>query len=108
MAEGGEKRFKRLSTHAETPIRRHVKIKADANPFDIEWETYFEQRATNAMRKRPNGRIMSLWLRQGGICPISANIADKPLKISGEVRCVSFLLPCSTPLSPSILRLKRF
>ena len=43
-----------------------------------------------------------------GVRPISANIADKPLKISGEVRCVSFLLPCSTPLSPSILRLKRF
>ncbi|MBK1725213.1 group II intron maturase-specific domain-containing protein [Thiocystis violacea] len=72
--ESGAKQFKRLSTHAETSIRRHVKIKADANPFDTEWEAYFEQRATNAMRKRPNGRIKSLWLRQGGICPICKQI----------------------------------
>ncbi|WP_295403891.1 hypothetical protein [uncultured Thiocystis sp.] len=53
--------------------------------------------------------IMNIKQRiERGDPPISANIADKPLKISGEVRCVSFLLPCSTPLSPSILRLKRF
>lgn len=25
-----------------TPIRRHRKIRADANPFDPQWESYFE------------------------------------------------------------------
>jgi len=29
---------------AEVPIRRHIKIKAEANPFDPAWEGYFEDR----------------------------------------------------------------
>jgi RNA-directed DNA polymerase len=35
----------KLVSAAETPIRRHVKIKADANPFDPQWSDYFEERA---------------------------------------------------------------
>lgn len=31
------------------PIRRHVKIRAAANPFDPEWETYFHERASRTM-----------------------------------------------------------
>ncbi|WP_354008185.1 hypothetical protein [Endozoicomonas lisbonensis] len=27
---------------SDVPIKRHTKIKGDANPFDLEWETYFE------------------------------------------------------------------
>lgn len=68
--QDGSKRFVRLLTHAETPIRRHIKIKADANPFDPEWDSYFEQRETNAMKKAQKGRVKSLWLRQEGTCPI--------------------------------------
>jgi len=26
------------------PIRRYIKIKSDANPYDVLWKTYFEQR----------------------------------------------------------------
>jgi RNA-directed DNA polymerase len=29
----------------ETKIRRHVKVRADANPFDPHWHDYFEDRA---------------------------------------------------------------
>lgn len=29
-----------------TPIRRHVKIKAEACPYDMAWESYFEERKT--------------------------------------------------------------
>ena len=29
---------------ARLPIRRHVKIKADANPYDPEWTDYFINR----------------------------------------------------------------
>lgn len=31
-------------------IRRHVKIKAEANPFDKEWRTYFRKRRLNGVR----------------------------------------------------------
>ncbi|HEV2395683.1 MAG TPA: group II intron reverse transcriptase/maturase [Candidatus Sulfotelmatobacter sp.] len=34
----------RLIDATETPIRRHVKIKSDANPFDLHWRAYFEDR----------------------------------------------------------------
>lgn len=34
----------RLVDPTETPIRRHVKVKAEANPFDPHWRAYFEDR----------------------------------------------------------------
>jgi RNA-directed DNA polymerase len=35
----------RLVYAGETKIRRHVKIRRDANPFDPQWQPYFEERA---------------------------------------------------------------
>ncbi len=35
----------RLVDPTETAIRRHVKVKSDANPFDSQWRTYFADRA---------------------------------------------------------------
>jgi hypothetical protein len=35
----------RLVYAGETKIRRHVKIRADANPFDPQWQDYFAERA---------------------------------------------------------------
>ena len=29
----------------DTPIRRHIKIRQSANPFDPQWRTYFQERA---------------------------------------------------------------
>ena len=34
----------RLVNVTETKVRRHVKIKAAANPFDPQWRNYFEER----------------------------------------------------------------
>ncbi len=40
----------RLLSESDTPIRRHIKIKADANPHDQKWEKYFDaRRATQAL-----------------------------------------------------------
>jgi RNA-directed DNA polymerase len=33
-----------LSSMASIPIRRHVKIKCDANPYDPEYDEYFKKR----------------------------------------------------------------
>jgi hypothetical protein len=38
-----ERQARRLQ--ARTRIRRHIKIRRDANPFDPQWRTYFEKRA---------------------------------------------------------------
>jgi len=55
---------------AEVPIRRHIKIKAEANPFDPAWEGYFEDRQGFKMFNSLKGRkkLIRLWLAQQGIC----------------------------------------
>jgi RNA-directed DNA polymerase len=57
---------------ADTPIRRHTKIKGDANPYDPSWEMYFEKRLdvqmVNNLRQRR--QLLHLWKEQNGICPV--------------------------------------
>jgi RNA-directed DNA polymerase len=56
----GEVIGRSLLLAAATPIRRHIKIKADANPFDPDWEVYFEDRAKKARKAThfgSNGRV---------------------------------------------------
>ena len=42
--EDGPTRELILLQESDTPIQRHVKIKADANPHDPKWAQYFESR----------------------------------------------------------------
>ena len=49
-----------LSYASDTPIKRHIKIRGETNPFDPQFKTYFEERATSKLRDKPirrNGRI---------------------------------------------------
>jgi RNA-directed DNA polymerase len=54
------------------PIKRHTQIKADANPFDPEWDMYFERRLSLKMVNSLSGRnqLIRLWKEQNGNCPI--------------------------------------
>lgn len=56
----------------DIPIKRHIKIRREANPFDPQFETYFEERMTSKMRDNLLGskRLLNLWLKQNGSCPI--------------------------------------
>ena len=38
------------------PIKRHVKIRSEANPYDPEWETYFEKRLDVKMVQNLKGK----------------------------------------------------
>ncbi len=40
----GEGEWMKLAAASDTKIRRHVKVKADANPYDPEWSRYFAGR----------------------------------------------------------------
>jgi RNA-directed DNA polymerase len=53
-------------------IRRHVKVRGDANPYDPSWELYFEERLTAQLAGTLTGRGTAryLWLEQGGRCPV--------------------------------------
>lgn len=57
---------------ASTRIIRHTKIQGEANPYDPEWEIYFEKRLTVKMRGNLRGRkqLLQLWNEQKGRCPV--------------------------------------
>jgi len=62
----------RLMKAKSTPIKRHVKIRSEANPYDPQWETYFEKRLDVKMGHNLKGKrsLLHLWKQQGGLCPL--------------------------------------
>ena len=62
----------RLFKAKSVSIERHVKIQSEANPYDPEWETYFEKRLHVKMAHNLKGKrkLLSLWKQQGGLCPL--------------------------------------
>ena len=62
----------RLFFASRIPIQRHVKIKADANPYDPAWELYVEERLSHQMAHTLRGarQLDYLWREQNGICPV--------------------------------------
>lgn len=62
----------RLHLASDTPIRRHVKVRSDANPYDPAYELYFEKREAEHMLEtfRGSGFLRFLWHAQRGICPV--------------------------------------
>ena len=55
-----------------TPIRRHVKVKGEANPYDPAFETYFEEREGSYMRETFRGTrtLRYIWKEQRGLCTV--------------------------------------
>jgi RNA-directed DNA polymerase len=64
-----------------TAIRRHVKIRGEANPYDPAWELYFEERLATQMSSTLTGRGTAryLWFEQGGHCLV----CGQPLRLEG-------------------------
>lgn len=62
----------RLIRMVGTPIRRHVKVKSNANPYDPAWESYFEARLGVQMANTLRGKrkLLYLWREQEGLCPV--------------------------------------
>jgi RNA-directed DNA polymerase len=68
----GEIETVRLDDIAQTKVTRHVKVRGAANPYDPEWEPYFEHRLGVHMARDLKGRrkLLYLWREQGGLCPV--------------------------------------
>lgn len=62
----------RLLDAASVTIKRHAKIKGEANPYDPTWEIYFEERLGVKMANNLRGRrqLLYLWKQQDGQCSI--------------------------------------
>jgi RNA-directed DNA polymerase len=70
--ENGKTHPIHLRMASRVRIVRHVKIRGDANPYDPDWELYFEERLSRKMQSNLEGRarIRALWTRQQGRCPV--------------------------------------
>jgi len=62
----------RLFRASSVPIRRHTKIKGEANPYDPQWEPYCEARLGIRMAHNLRGRrhLIRLWKEQDGLCAV--------------------------------------
>jgi RNA-directed DNA polymerase len=67
----GTLRAVHLFTAHSLSITRHTKINGEANPYDPQWEPYFEKRLALKMAASLKGRrtLLALWRRQDGRCP---------------------------------------
>ena len=62
----------RLLLASRIPIKRHVKVKSEANPYDPADETYFEKREADHMLDTFQGTrtLRFLWHEQRGLCSV--------------------------------------
>ena len=75
----GKPRMLTLLSASSTRIVRHVGVKADANPFDPAWDSYFAERRSTRMLERLQGRGFPnrLWQQQQGKCPGCGQLIDE-------------------------------
>jgi len=68
----GQRCVVRLGAAAQVRIQRHLKIRAEANPYDPAWEPYFERRLDVKMEGTLAGRrtLLRVWQEQQGLCPL--------------------------------------
>ena len=83
-----------LFSAGKMPFDRHTKIRGEANPYDPQWETYFEQRLEVKWLQGPNRRrLIGLWKEQNGTCRC-ADVPPENHERNG-VEYPSRLLSCS-------------
>lgn len=84
VKEQGVTVIETISSSSSVSIIRHIKIRRQAIPFDSTYEMYFQQRTSEKWKNNKSGRVkvMALWKRQKGICPICL---EKVTKLSNWV-----------------------
>lgn len=67
-----------LEKMSSVAIVRHIKIQANANPYDPKYEQYFEKRLHIKMMRGQVGKmkLARLWVQQKGICPVCKTRID--------------------------------
>jgi RNA-directed DNA polymerase len=77
--EHGTYRTVTLIQARKTPIVRHIKVRAVANPYDPKWEPYFEKRLQRKMEAKLQGKrsLLHLWRSQNGVCPVCGEMISE-------------------------------
>ena len=68
-----------LAKASHVTIRRHIRIKGEAHPYDPKWENYFEDRLKRKMLTALWGhrKLLNLWQSQNGKCPVCKQVISK-------------------------------
>lgn len=61
---------------SDVSIKRHVKILNVSNPYDPQWEMYFERRAYLQTLSKSFGQALSVLKQQEGKCPVCMQMLD--------------------------------
>jgi RNA-directed DNA polymerase len=81
---GGDGQTSKVWLHcaSSTPIKRHIKVRGEANPYDPAYETYFEAREGAHMLETFRGThtLRYLWRDQLGLCGVCR---EKITRITG-------------------------
>jgi RNA-directed DNA polymerase len=81
-----------LMDAAGVKIIRHVKVSGEANPYDPDWEDYFDKRLYARMKSTlgGRGRILYLWQEQQGRCPGCGQLLreEEPWQVHHRIRRV--------------------
>lgn len=72
VGTGGHPHALTLCRAGDVPIQRQVKITGAANPYDPQWDVYFEARFGVQMTQALTGRrqLLYRWTQQDGLCPL--------------------------------------
>jgi RNA-directed DNA polymerase len=72
IGKDGELREIRLFHAKKVAIKRHIKVRGAAHPYDPQWNLYFEQRLNRQMADDLKRKqiLLDLWREQNGICPV--------------------------------------
>jgi RNA-directed DNA polymerase len=82
LEKNGAKKLVTLRKASDVAIVRHQKIRGEAQPFDPQFEEYFENRLSVKMERSLAGRrkLLYMWKRQEGLCPVCG---EQITKITG-------------------------
>ena len=75
----GHEDYLALKRLADVHYTEYKQIKGDANPFDPEYDLYFQKRETQLMLETLKGRksLLYLWNKQGRTCPLCGKPIDR-------------------------------
>jgi RNA-directed DNA polymerase len=70
--QNAEPKTMRLHNLGLIPVKRHTKVRGEANPYDPSWEQYFEHRLETQMVQKLKGyrKLLYLWYEQDGNCQV--------------------------------------
>jgi RNA-directed DNA polymerase len=98
-----------LTRAADTKIIRHTKIRQGANPYDSEWQAYFEEREGEKMFEGMSGRkaLKNMWSKQKSKCTLCGDEINKTsgwrLHITEENKKEIVHPDCHSKIHPELL-----